>query len=214
MKQRSSILAGMSLAVALIAPVAPAQTQPVKLGVINMQAAMVQSKDGQKAAAALQAKFAPKQAELDKKQQDLAAMQDQLRKGQNTMSDENKQKLARDIDVKTNSLKRDMEDANADLEGEQQRITGELGGKIMTVLNKYATDNGFALVLDVGNQQTPVMFASNAINITGEIVTLYDKSSTGLSTLSSAPQSAPAVSKPTPAAPRPAAAAPVKPSVK
>jgi outer membrane protein len=211
MKLRSSILAGITMAAALSAGNAFAQAAPVKVGVINMQAAMIQSKDGQKAAATLQTKFGPKQAELEKKQQDIAAMQDQLRKGQNTMSEDNKQKLMRDIDLRNTSLKRDMEDANADLEAEQQKITGELGGKIMTVLNKYATDNGFAIVLDVGNQQTPVMFASNAINITAEIVALYDKNSTGLGTPTSA---APANPKPVMTAPKPVAPATPKPGIK
>lgn len=211
MKLRSSILAGITLAAALSANNAFAQAAPVKVGVINMQAAMIQSKDGQKAAANLQTKFGPKQAELEKKQQDVAAMQDQLRKGQNTMSEDNKQKLMRDIELRNTSLKRDMEDANADLEAEQQKITSDLGGKIMTVLNKYATDNGFALVLDIGNQQTPVMFASNAINITAEVVTLYDKNAGGLSSPTSA---APINPRPAMTAPKPALPATPKPGIK
>lgn len=202
MKLRSSILAGSTLAAALGASHAFAQA-PAKVGVINMQAAMIQSKDGQKAAATLQTKFGPKQAELEKKQQDVGALQEQLRKGQNTMSEENKQKLIRDIELRNTSLKRDMEDANADLEAEQQKITGDLGGKIMTVLNKYSTENGFALVLDIGSQQTPVLFASTAINITGEIVTLFDKSSGGMS--------APPSGDPQPLSPKPVAPVTPKP---
>ena len=58
-------------------------------------------------------------------------------------------------------LKRDTDDANADLETEQQRMMAELVPKIMSVLNKYATENGFAVVLDISSQQTPVIFASN-----------------------------------------------------
>jgi outer membrane protein len=150
---------------------------PAKVAVIDIQAAIVQTKDGQKAAADLKTKFAPKQSELEKKQQDIAGLQEQLRKGQNTMSEENKQKLMRDVDAKNTSLKRDTEDANADLEQEQQRIMGDLGGKMISVLNKYSTDNGYALVLDISSQQTPVLFASNTIDITREIIALYDKTS-------------------------------------
>lgn len=203
MKVRNSILAALGVAAVVVPSLALAQA-PSKIGIINMQAAMVQTKDGQKAAATLQSKFAPKQAEMEKKQQDVLAIQEQLRKGQNTLSEENKQKLTRDLEIKNTSLKRDTEDANADLELEQQKVTGELGGKIMSVLNKYATENGYALVLDVSNQQTPVMFAANAINITPEIVALYDKST----------MSAPASVTPKSAAPKPPAAAPVKPGTK
>ena len=148
---------------------------PSKVGVINIQEALINTKDGQKAAGELKTKFAPKQSEIEKKQADIAGLQQQLSKGANTMSEEAKQKIMRDIDQKNVLLKRDTEDANADLEQEQQRIMGDLGAKMISVLNKYATENGYALVIDISSQQTPVLFASNTIDITRDIIALYDK---------------------------------------
>lgn len=180
-------------------PSAAPLAAPVKLGVIDIQAAIIQTKDGQKAAADLKTKFGPKQSELEKKQNDIQQLQQTLSKGSNAMSDDAKQKTMRDIDAKNTSLKRDTEDANADLEQEQQRIMGDLGGKMISVLNKFATDNGYAMVIDISSQQTPVLFASNTIDITRDIIALYDKVSP---TLTSNPQS----QRPTSvAAPRPAA---------
>jgi outer membrane protein len=166
----------MCLAMGLV-PDAAAQTAPTKIGVVDLQSVIIKTKEGEKAAAELKAKFAPKQVEFEKKQQEIAGMQTQLRNGQNTMSEENKQKLMREIDQKNNLLKRDTEDANADLEQEQQRVMGELVPKIVSVLNKYATENGFALVLDISSQQTPVLFASNAVELTRDLISAYDKSS-------------------------------------
>jgi outer membrane protein len=166
-------------AIGQTAPPAAAATPapaPTKVGVINVQDAITQTKDGQKALADLRAKFSPKQSELEKKQQDVASLQQQLSKGQNTMSDESKQKLMREIDAKNTLLKRDTEDANADLEQENQRLMNDLGGKVMATINKFATDNGYALVVDISSQQTPVMFASSSIDITRDIIALYDKS--------------------------------------
>lgn len=175
------------------AATAPAVT-PSKIAVINIQEALINTKDGQKAAGELKTKFAPKQSEIEKKQSDIAGLQQQLNKGGNAMSEDSKQKIMRDIDQKNVSLKRDTEDAQADLEQEQQRIMSDLGGRMIGVLNKYATENGYALVIDISSQQTPVLFASNTIDITREIIALYDK----------APQaSAPPATRPT--APRPTA---------
>ena len=157
---------------------------------------------GRRPPANCRAKFAPKKAELDKKQADIASLQDQLRKGSATMSDEAKAKLMRDIDANNKSLQRDTEDAQADLEQEQGKIMQELGNKVMAVLEKYATANGYAIVLDVSNPQTPVLWAASAIDITNDIVKLYDQANpgTGPST-AKAPGTAPA-------APRPAGTAP------
>jgi outer membrane protein len=182
------LLATIGLSVCL-AMTADAQTPPpTKIGVIDLQSVIVKTRDGEKAAADLKAKFTPKESELAKKQQDIAALETQLRNGQNTMSEDNKQKLMREIDQKTNLLKRDTEDAKTDLDQDQQRMMGELVPKILSVLNKYATDNGFAVVLDISSQQTPVLFASNTVELTRQIIDAYDKSS---------PMSAPAAPKPT-----------------
>jgi len=167
------LLAAFCMPVCLTAQLPP----PTKIGVIDLQSVILKTKDGEKAAADLKTRFAPKQAELERRQQDIGALQTQLRNGQNTMSDANKQKLMREIDQKSNVLKRDTEDANTDLDQDQQRVMGELVPKILTVLNKYATENGFAVVLDISSQQTPVLFASNAVELTLQIIDAYDKSS-------------------------------------
>jgi outer membrane protein len=70
----------------------------------------------------------------------------------------------------------------------------------MAIIDQYASRNGFAVVLDVSSPQTPVMWAAAAVDITPEIVKLYDQAHPA-----AAPAGAPA--KTTSAAPaRPAAA--------
>jgi outer membrane protein len=158
----------------LLGLAAMAQAQN-KVAIINVQNAILQTKDGQKAATELQAKFKPKKDTLDKKGADLAGLRDQLNRGSATMSEDAKNKLVRDIDSGTKSLQRDTEDAQADLDQEQGKVMQDLGGKIMVVLEKYATANGYSLVLDVSNPQTPVLWASQTIDITTEIVKQYDQ---------------------------------------
>ncbi len=178
---------------------------PTKVGIIHIQNAIIQTKDGQKAAAEMDTKFAPKRKEFDQKQTELTTLQTQFRNGANTMSEDAKQKLTRDIDQKTKLLQRDMDDAQAELDQEQQRILQDLGQKMMVVIDKYANEHGFSLVLDVSSPQTPVLYASNTIDITRDIVELYDKNS-GLPGGAAAPAAVPA----RPAAAKPAAAAPPK----
>ena len=175
---------------------------PTKVGIIHIQNAIISTKDGQKAASELQTKFAPKKAELEKRQNTLAQLQDQLRKGSNTMSDEAKQKLMREIDQNTKSLNRESEDAQAELEQAQGKVMQELGQRMMAVIDKYAKDNGYALILDVSSQQTPVLYATSGIDITQDIIALYDKNAPAATSSAPAPASKP------PAAAKPAAAPP------
>ena len=199
MKRTSFAIAALGLGLVL-----PAAAQsPGKVGVINIQSAIVSTKDGQKAASDIQTRFSPKKGELDKRQADISQLQDQLNRGRNTLSEEARQNLVREIDQKTKSLNRDTEDARAELDQEEQKIMGELGGRIMSVIDKYAKDNGYNLILDVSNPQTPVLYASNTIDITKDIIDLYDKNAPAPGTSTTAAQ--PATKAPA-AAPKPAAA--------
>jgi len=198
-----------SIALALLAALAPlaaAQSAaPNKVGVIQIQAALVATRDGQKAAKELEDKMAPRKKELDGKQAEIRDLQERLQKGGNTLSDGAKEELTRNIDTKTKSFNRQVEDAQAELETQQRGVLNQLGQKMMQVIDKYAQANGFSVILDVSNQNTPVLYASNTVDITKEIVELYDKTNFSAST---APAGAPAA--PAAAAPKPAPTAPPK----
>jgi outer membrane protein len=205
----------IAILAAAVAGFASAQAQaPTKVAVIQIQAALVATKEGQKAAAELETKMAPKKKELEGKQAEIRELQEKLQKGGITLSDSAKEELARSIDQKTKNFNRDVEDAQAELEAEQQKLLNVLGQKMMQVIDKYAQANGFALVLDVSSQNTPVLYAANSVDITKEVVDLYDKT---VFTPTAAPAK-PATAVPATAAPKPVAspvsappaAAPVK----
>ena len=178
---------------------------PTKVGIINIQQAIIATKDGQKAAGELQLKFDPKKKSLEAMQGSIAALQQELAKGSNTMAEAKRTQIARDIDQKTKELQRWSEDAQAEFEQEQNKLLNDLGGKLVAVIEKYARDNAYTLILDVSSPQTPVLFAANGVEITKEIVELYDKNSP--STLPPAPKpSAAPPAAPKPATPKPTAA--------
>jgi outer membrane protein len=185
---------------------AQAQTQPGKVGVIAIQQAIISTKDGQKAAADLDAKTAPKKKAIEEKQNNITSLQDQLNKGQNTLSEATKTDLYKNIESKKKSLQRDIEDAQAELDQDQQKVLQQLGAKIMAVIEKYARDHGFTMVVDVSSPQSPILYASPSIDITKEIIELYDQSTAAMSApaTSAKPAAAPPAAAPKTPAPAPA----------
>src|SRR4051812_33244029 len=146
-----------------------------KVGIIWFQQAIGSTKDGQKASAELNNKFAPTKAKLEKKQAEIEADKAKLNQGSNAMSAEQKEKLMRDIDQKTKSLNRDAQDAQEEVDQETGKIMQQLGERMGVIIKKYAMDKGYSLILDVSNQQqTPVLWASDGVDITPDIVKLYD----------------------------------------
>ena len=176
MVMRRSVIPALS--VLALAFTGYGQQAPGKVGVISVQGAIVGTKDGQKASQDLTTKFEPKQKDIQGRQTELSQLQDQYNKGGNLMSDDKRNQLARDIDEKKKRLDRDVQDAQEELNTEQQRVLQSLGQRMMAVIEKYAKDNGYSMILDVSNPNTPVLYASSGIDITQDIISLYDKTST------------------------------------
>lgn len=180
-----------------------AQTAPTKVGIINIQQAIISTKDGQTAVKTLQERFNPKQKLLQDKQAEIQQLQQQLQRGANTLSQEALGKLRQDIDDKQRELQRAGEDAQMEFDQAQQSTFAGISQKMQNVIDKFARDNGYALIIDVSTPQSGVLFASNSIDITKDVITAFDADNS--SSASSTP--APAAAKPAPAAAKPAAAA-------
>jgi outer membrane protein len=186
-------------ALAACGPAAVGQTAPQKIGVIQIQSAMVSTKDGQKAVQELNNRLQPRKTELDRKAAEIRELQDRLQRGGAAMAEAAKQDLTRQIDAKTKNYNRDMQDAQDEYEQENRKLLQELSGRMTGVIDKFAVDHGYSVILDVSNPQTPVMYISNSVDVTRDIIDLYDKMITVPGSTAK-----PAESKP--AAPKPAAA--------
>jgi outer membrane protein len=154
---------------------AQGQAAPNKVGIIHVQQALVSTEDGKKAVAELQAKFEPTSKKLESMRDEIASLQAELSKGSNTMGEERRRQLAREIDQKTRDLNRAQEDAQEEFQREQEKLLQTLGQRMMAVISKYSNDNGYSLILDVSNPQTPVLYAANNIDITQDIIKLYNE---------------------------------------
>jgi outer membrane protein len=143
-----------------------------KIGVINIQAAIANTVEGKKVIADLQKKYQPRQQELQRLQQEIQAIQDQLTKQSATLSDEEQGRLNRDAEEKQKQLKRSADDAQSDFNHDRDEAINKIGQKMVRIINEYAQQNGFSLILD--DAQIPVYFASKDIEVTEEIVKRYD----------------------------------------
>ena len=195
-----------------------AQDKAPKMAIINIQAAIAQSNDGQEAAKQLQTRFAPKRTDLEKQQKDINDLQTQLRNQERTLSDDARARLMRQLDDKNKAFTRSNEDATAEFQQAEQDAINEIGRKMIGVLDEYAKKNEFAVILDVSSPQTPVLYADSSIDITPKIIELYNQATTKpAASAAPAPAAAPAArpaaapASATPAANRPAAAPPTAP---
>ena len=183
-------------------PASAAPAGPVKIAVIAFQVAVAQTNEGQRNFADLQKKYEPKEAQLKALNDEIENLKKQLQAQGDKLSDAERASRAKTIEDKDKQLQRSAEDTRNDFQSEMQELYNTLASKVYDVLAGYAQQQGYTLVLDVAQQQNPVLYANESSNITKQIIDAYNVKS-------GVPAPPPAPASAAPAAPRPAAKPPV-----
>jgi len=148
---------------------------PSKVGVVGIQQAIANTNEGKKELDALQQRFAPKQNELKSLNDEVEQLKKTLQAQSDKLSDDERANRIKTLETKQKTLQRNAEDAENEYQQAVQEILNRLGGKMLSVLDKYALDHGYTVILDVSNQQaTPVLWASQTTNITKELIDAYN----------------------------------------
>jgi len=182
----------------------PPQAVPAKIAIIQYENAAAATNECQRAVAAIQKKYGPQTASLQKLKEDIDSLTKQLQNAPATMSDDQKASLARNLDTKQKQYQRDGEDFQNAYNADVQDAIGEVAKKIEPVVRKYLQDNGYTMLLD--NTGPPQQGGLNVLwapgtDISQAVVDAYNKASGVAPPVPSAPTSnAPA--RPRPSAPK------------
>ena len=207
------LAAGMVMAQTPAAPGIPAAgaggsttgvVAPAKVAVIAFQVAVSQTNEFQRNFADIQKKYQPKRQQLKALSDEIETQTKQLQAQGATLSDAARAEKARTIDDDKKKLDRDAQDAQSDYQQEVQEMYGTVAQKVYDVLATYAEQHGYTLVLDIGIQQTPVMYAVPSTNITKDVIAAYN--------LKSGVPAPPPPAQATPSAPAPHAPATHRPA--
>lgn len=176
MKVRYSLAAAFAvlLAVPAWAQAGSTADAPSKIAVINLQEAVAGTAEGKQAGKQIQVQFAPRQNELQGLEKQIQDIQQRLQTGANTLSDEEKARLQRTMSETQRRGQREEQDYQQDFQDATQDAISHIGQRMMPIVNKYAQQNGYGVVIDTSAQNTPVIYNAAQIDITKDIVKLYD----------------------------------------
>jgi outer membrane protein len=201
-----TLASGLALSAVAQTPATPAASAPpaapsattAKIAVIAFQLAVAQTNEGQRDFADLQKKYAPKEAALKSLSDEIDKLTKDLQTQSATLSEVERNNRAKTIDDKKKQLDRQTEDLRNDGQQDMQDLYNNLASKVYDVMQSYAEQQGFTLILDVSQQQSPVLYASNGTNITKQVIDAYNLKS---GVPAPAPQPAAEAPKPKPATP-------------
>ncbi len=190
---------------------APGSASSGKVGVVDVRQAIVATAEGKQASAELQSQFAARQSELEGLNKQIGDIRQRLSTGGDKLSQDEAGRLQRQGELLTRQLQRKQDEYQEDVNAAQAEVVDRIGRKMIDVLDRYSRENGFVLVLDSSSQNSPVLYKSTQIDVTQDIIHLYDQAYP-VKGGSATPAAKPAATKPAPApAAKPTTPPPSKP---
>jgi outer membrane protein len=154
----------------LFAAVATLSAQQ-KVAIINSQLAVSDTAEIKKAQAELEAKFKPRQGEMEKLQKEIADLQNQLQTGAGKLTPQAEQNIQIQGQRKQRELQRLQEDLQGDVDRERNDILQRVGGRMQEVVKKLAEERALDVVVNVSN----TVYYKPALEITKDATAAYDK---------------------------------------
>src|ERR1700719_3471625 len=146
-----------------------------KTGVINIRAAIASTAEGKQAGAELQSQFAARQNELEGLNKQINDLRQRIDAGTGKLSQDELSRLQREGETKARQIQRKQDEYQEDVNAAQADVFDRIGRKMIDVLDRYARENGYVAILDSSAKNTPILFASTNIDVTQDIVRLYDQ---------------------------------------
>jgi len=164
------LASGLTLGAAAQTPAAPAAPAgPSKIAVIEFEAAVASTNEGERNFADLKKKYV-----LKSQSDEIDSLTKQLQAQGSTLSEAARASQARTIDEKKKKLDRDAEDLRTQGAQEANDMYNALASKVYDVLSDYAKSQGYTMVLNRTQQQNPILIALPSIDISKAIIDAYN----------------------------------------
>ncbi len=156
-------LAALALAGTLAA--APARAADLRIAVVNYAQLIQESPQAKAAVAALRAEFAPKQRSLQAEANELKVREDNLKKNEATMTQDQRDAAELDLRERYQDLARKQSEIQDDVNTRRNELMSELQRTLVQVVQNYARQQKYDLVLADG-----VIYSDSTLDITPAIL--------------------------------------------
>jgi len=153
----------------VLAPLATVASAQLKIAVVNVQKAMLDSDELKKVSADVEARYKPRQDELLKLQNDLQSIQQQLQS--NKLTPQAQQDLQLQGQRKQRDAQRLSDDLQQEFDRDRQDILAKSAQKMQDIVKKIAEEKGYDMIVDVSQ----TLFFKPALDVTAEALAAYNK---------------------------------------
>lgn len=144
-----------------------------KVGLIDLQRCLQESKEGQRATQLLKKKKALLQRQLDVKQQELIELRREFEKQAMMLSMNAQESKRKTVERKTRELEYYFKDLNEDMRRAEQREKKRIFEELGKVIERIGSEENYALILE--KRSGGVLYWNKGIDITDRVIRAYDK---------------------------------------
>ena len=167
------------LAVLLLTMVAVpvARAADMKVGYVDLQKALNLSSAGKAAKEKMKAKFKDYDADVQKKQDELKRLKEDLEKQAMLLSAEARAAKERDYQQKVKDYQRLTKDIQEELQQTDADFTRKILEEIFKVVQQVGKQEGYTLILE--KTESSILYASDGIDMTERVIQLFDRQHAG-----------------------------------
>lgn len=162
---RKSVLLGLLSLVSV-------QAFAFKVGVVDLQKALQDSKKGKAAKANLEKEFQAKKKEIDKQQESLRKMSEEFQKKSLVLSEKARAEKGMELQQKMGAWQELVQKSQSDIQAKEAEMTRPLIDGLRAQLNDLAKKKDVDVVYEAN---AGMLYAKDRVEMTEELVKLYDE---------------------------------------
>ena len=152
--------------------VAVASAQETKVGYIDLQKVIRDSKAGKAAKLSFEKEFQQKKVIIESKKRNVDSLREDFIKNAQVMSESARKQKAEDIDKKDKDLLRTQEDFKEDLQKKDFELTQKILRDIEGILKQIGDSGDYAIIIE--KIEGGVVYSSKSADVTDLVIQEYD----------------------------------------
>jgi outer membrane protein len=160
-----------------------AASAQMKIAVVDVQRAVMETEDGLRAQATLKKLFDRRQSELDARQDELKRARDDIEKQAKALSKDALDRRMNEWQQSMAELQNVFMEFNKELQKEQNKITQPILNRVLSILRQVAAQDGYDAILE----RNAVPYARTDLDVTDRVIQRYNAGGSGTTPTTSAP---------------------------
>lgn len=148
-------------------------TDPIKVGVLDLQRCLSQSESGKKASKTLQDKSDRIKKDLSTRRDELKKNEEELAKKSTVLNAEARKEKEKELLRKKEDFRDLVQEKEEEMRKDEYNAMQPLLNELFEITSKLAKDEGYTMILEA---KSGVVYFSKTIEITDKIVKLFNES--------------------------------------